>query len=400
VTSVFILGYVFGPILIAPLSEIYGRSLLYNICNFLIVIWSMACALSPNLASLIVFRFFAGIASSCPITLGAGSIADMIPVEKRGFALMAWILGPVIGPTCGPLIGAYLSQAKGWRWIFWLLTIVSGAVAILCVLLIRESFPYTILDRKTKRLRKETGNSKLRSALDSGRDPKTLLLVSLVRPIKMMFLSPIVFLMSLYMAIGYSYLYLLFTTFPRVFQGIYHFSDGSLGLAYMGVGVGSTIALLGIGFSSDRILKSLTKKNHGVAKPEFRLPVMLVSAWVLPAGLFIYGWTADKGVHWMVPIVGTAIVGLGIFPLFMAISAYLIDAYTIYAASAAAAATVMRSLFGALIPLAGNKMYDAMGIGWGTSLLGFIAAVFIPVPYIFWIYGERIRTSKWGKVEF
>jgi len=84
----------------------------------------------------------------------------------------------------------------------------------------------------------------------------------------------------------------------------------------------------------------------------------------------------------------------------MGVSAYLIDAYTIYAASATAAATVLRSLLGALLPLAGTKMYDALGVGWGTSLLGFIAVAFIPVPYIFYIHGERIRNSRWAKVEF
>jgi hypothetical protein len=79
---------------------------------------------------------------------------------------------------------------------------------------------------------------------------------------------------------------------------------------------------------------------------------------------------------------------------------YLVDAYTVYAASASAAATVFRSLVGALLPLAGNRMYDALGVGWGTSLLGFIAVAFIPVPLIFWKYGETIRNSRFSKVTF
>ena len=73
---------------------------------------------------------------------------------------------------------------------------------------------------------------------------------------------------------------------------------------------------------------------------------------------------------------------------------YLVDAYTVYAASVSAAATVFRSLLGALLPLAGNAMYDALGVGWGNSLLGFISVACIPVPVVFWIYGERLRMSK------
>lgn len=103
ITSVYLLGYSFGPLVIAPCSEQYGRVIVYNFCNFIFFIFNIACALAPNLSALIVFRMFAGIAASCPITLGAGTIADMVPIEKRGLAMASWILGPLVGPTFGPL---------------------------------------------------------------------------------------------------------------------------------------------------------------------------------------------------------------------------------------------------------------------------------------------------------
>lgn len=103
VTSVYLLGYTFGPLVLAPLSELYGRAIIYSCCNFVFLVFNIACAVSNNIGSLIVFRFFAGIAASCPVTLGAGTIADMIPVERRGLAMVVWIMGPLIGPTVGPL---------------------------------------------------------------------------------------------------------------------------------------------------------------------------------------------------------------------------------------------------------------------------------------------------------
>lgn len=103
VTTVYLLGYVCGPLVLAPLSELYGRVIVYNVCNFVFLIFSIACAVANSMGSLIVFRLFAGIAASSPITLGAGTIADMIPLEKRGLAMALWILGPLLGPTCGPL---------------------------------------------------------------------------------------------------------------------------------------------------------------------------------------------------------------------------------------------------------------------------------------------------------
>lgn len=103
VTTVYLLGYVFGPLVLAPLSEMYGRTIIYNVCNILFVIFTVACAVADSEASLIVFRVFAGISASSPITLGAGSIADMVPMQRRGLAMALWMMGPIIGPTVGPL---------------------------------------------------------------------------------------------------------------------------------------------------------------------------------------------------------------------------------------------------------------------------------------------------------
>lgn len=124
VVSVYILGYAFGPFLVAPLSELYGRLPVYHVCNVGFVIFTIACAVSSNLNMLIGFRFLEGIFGSAPLTLGGGSIADMIVQEKRGGMMAIWAMGPLLGPVVGPVAGGFLSQAKGWRWVFWLITIV------------------------------------------------------------------------------------------------------------------------------------------------------------------------------------------------------------------------------------------------------------------------------------
>ncbi|KAF2494681.1 MFS general substrate transporter, partial [Lophium mytilinum] len=400
VTTVYLIGYVFGPLVIAPLSELYGRAILYNICNFIFLIFNIACALAPNLGALIVFRLLAGIAASCPITLGPGTVADIVSVEKRGLAMTGVYIGPLIGPTFAPLAASYLAEAKGWRWIFWLISIMAGAIWVAAMLFVRESYAYVLLKWKTKRLQKETGNLQLRSALNTGQPPAELFKISIIRPLKMLFMSPMVFLLSLYMAIIYGYLYLLFTTYPRVFQGQYGFSNGAVGFAYLGSGIGSFIGLFFCGATSDRLLLYLTKRNGGTSKPEYRLPVMAIGAFLVPIGLFLYAWTTEYKKHWILPIIGSAFLGAGIFTIFMPAGTYLVDAFTVHAASVTASSTVIRSLVGALLPLAGNKMYDALGLGWGTSLLGFIAVAFIPMPLILWTFGERLRESRFSQVKF
>jgi multidrug resistance protein len=123
IVSIYILGYALGPLFLAPLSEVYGRLPVYHVCNFMFVVWTMACALSPSIGALLVFRLLAGIAGSCPLTIGAGSIADLIRQEKRGGAMAIFALGPLLGPVIGPVAGGFLGQAAGWRWVFWLITI-------------------------------------------------------------------------------------------------------------------------------------------------------------------------------------------------------------------------------------------------------------------------------------
>lgn len=186
---------------------------------------------------------------------------------------------------------------------------------IAALLVLRETYPPTLLERKASRLRKETGNEKLVSKLDSGLSPKDLFIRSIVRPTKMLFLSPIVLALSTFMAVAYGYLYLLFTTITEVFEGTYGFSQGTVGLTYLGIGVGSIMGLVAFGISSDLIMKK--KAAKGEMKPEYRLPPMIPGAMFIPVGLFWYGWTAEKHVFWLVPIVGTMFVGLGIIATFV-----------------------------------------------------------------------------------
>jgi len=201
--------------------------------------------------------------------------------------------------------------------------------------------------------------------------------------------------MSIYVGLIYGYLYLLFTTFTGVFEGQYGFSSGSVGLTYLGLGLGSMLGLGIVGVSSDRILKAKTKPNAdgtpGEMKPEYRLPPMVYTATLIPVGLFIYGWTSYHKVQYIVPIFGTCLIGVGNLAVFMCVSTYLIDAFTAYAASALAANTLIRSVMGAVLPLAGPKMYETLGLGWGNSLLGFIALACIPGAWILNRYGEGIR---------
>ncbi|KAF1982316.1 membrane transporter [Aulographum hederae CBS 113979] len=397
VVSVYVLGFAVGPLFVAPLSEIYGRMPIYQVSNVLFIIFTIACAVSTNMGMLIAFRFLMGCVGSTPLTIGGGTIADIMPTERRAGAMAIWAMGPLLGPVAGPVAGGYLVQAAGWRWVYWLITIAAGVFAIAGFLLMRETYAPVLLSRKAARLRKETGNENLRSKLDNGLTPKELMKRAITRPLRMLVGSPIVLLLSTYMAVIYAILYLLFTTFTFVFEEYYGFDSGTVGLTYIGTGAGMIIGLGVIGAASNRIIQQAMARGE-LLKPEMRIPLKLtlLGAIPIPVGLFIYGWTAQNHVHWAVPLLGTLFVGFGLICLFMCIQTYLVDAFTVHAASAMAANTVLRSTFGAVIPLGGLDMYDALGLGWGNSLLEFVALAMIPIVVVFKKYGESIRTqTKW-----
>lgn len=275
-------------------------------------------------------------------------------------------------------------------------------MSIVMLFALRESYHPTILQRRTERLRKETGNQLLRSKLDIGLSPADFFKRSIIRPLKLIAKSPITIIMSLYVGVVYGYLYLMFTSMTMVFEQYYGFRTQIVGLAFIGLGVGSLIGVAIFSSTSDRYIKKKAAEegiatvtpgalNKGAVKPEHRLPLLPVGAIVLPMGLFMYGWTAEYHVHWIVPIIGTGLIGIGNIIIMMCIQMYLIDAFTIYAASAIAANALIRSIAGAVLPLAGLPMYEKLGMGWGNSVLGFIAVALIPVTFLVIKYGEFLR---------
>lgn len=454
--SIFVCGYVIGPLILAPLSEIYGRRVVLTGANAFFCVWQIGCALAPDIASLIGFRLLAGIGGAGCLTIGGGVISDLFHADRRGFATAIYSVGPLFGPVIGPICGGFIGQQIGWRWVFWILLIAASVVTIGIEIFNKETNPRVLMQRKVKRLQKELNRSDLRSCYDGSGPkltPSQILWHGIMRPWKMLFLSPIIFLLSLYMAVVYGLLYLLFTTITTVFIETYHWQPDICGLAYIGLGVGFMTGLavvakvrnppsdlfpfqlyftnstpkfwsrrspsdrakscptplekppqssllpylactnFEVSQISDATVVRMTKANDGVFEPEMRLPSCIFFAFFIPITFFWYGWTADKGVHWIVPIIGLIPFGFGMMGIFIPIQTYTIDSFPTFAASGIAALTVSRSLFGAFLPLAGPSMYASLGLGWGNSVLGFIAIGLIPAPLLIYKFGGRIRKN-------
>jgi MFS family permease len=200
-----------------------------------------------------------------------GTIADIFPQEQRAGAMAIWSMGPLLGPVLGPVAGGFLVNARGWRMVFYIISAFGGFFAICLYFFGCETYHPTLLARKTKRLQKETGNMNLRSKLDSGLPPREIFARSIVRPLKILIFSPIVLLMSIYVSINYGIMYLFFTTMTFVFEDTYHFSSGSVGLSYLGMGVGLIIGMGYVGTICPSAKWLCFVHRYIVTTPTFRL---------------------------------------------------------------------------------------------------------------------------------
>ncbi|KAI0538954.1 major facilitator superfamily domain-containing protein [Xylaria digitata] len=395
--SFFILGYVIGTIIAAPLSEQYGRKLILDIATITFALWQVGCALAPNIASLLVFRFFAGLSGSPCLSIGGGIVSDLFDSNERGIATAVFALGPLVGPVIGPIIGGFLSQAAGWRWIFWFLVIVCSLTALLQVFLSRETNLRVISARKHAFKHRSLkwwhrldwyGPVQL---LDAEGQKDGDLIRLFLRPWKFILTAPITGIICLYSGFIYGLLYLLLTTITTVFVKQYDWSIGIASLSYIGIGIGFMLGVLIIGSTSDRMMVKHTKRNNGVAVPEVRLRACVYFSFLIPISFVWYGWSSHQHAFWLAPIIGLACFGTGMIGVLLPCQTYMVDAFPEYAASSTAALSSSRNLVGTFLPLAGPALYATLGLGWGNTLLGFIALFLIPAPYFIAKYGEKLR---------
>ena len=389
--SLFVLGFAVGPLIWAPLSEIYGRQVIFAISYGAFTAFNAGAAGSQNIQTLLVLRFFAGAFGSSPLTNAGGQIADIFNASERGLAMGLFALAPFLGPTIGPIAGGFLAESKGWRWNMGLMTIFSGVMWLLGLIFVPETYAPVILRKRAQKLSSLTGKVYRTKEDTKGRiTSQQALSTALVRPWILLFKEPIVLVLSIYMAIIYGTLYMLFGAFPICFQEVRGWSEGIGGLAFLGVAIGMIIAVMLVPLGNKQYMATAAK-HGGIAPPEARLVSAIPGAIAIPLGLFWFAWTNYPSIHWISSIMAGAPFGFGMVVIFLAVTNYLIDAYTIFAASVLAANSVLRSLFGFAFPLFTKYMYANLGIHWASSVPAFLALACLPAPFLLIKYGESIR---------
>lgn len=399
-TTLFLLGFGLGPLLWAPLSEVYGRRLAVLTPMFVAICFSFATATAKDFQTVLITRFFGAFFASAPVTNTGGVLGDLFSPAHRGIAMAGYALAVIGGPTLGPIVSAAVVQVPslGWRWTEYLTGILQAFVLLNAAIFIDETYAPQLLVVKARRLRHESGNWALHAKFEEW-DPSIASLAKkfMVKPIQLL-CTPICFLIALYASFCYGILYMQLGAIPIIFGNIRGWGLLSSELPFLAICLG---ALTGC------TLNILNQLNYNKAYraagdrpiPEMRLPPMMLGSVLFAAGQFITAWTAspEQG-PWVAPTIGLYLMGAGFNMIFQAALNYLVDTFTSHAASAVAANTFLRSIFAAGFPLAISPLYTTLDVGPGQSIFAGFAALMIPVPFVFYVFGKRIRaSSKWSK---
>ncbi|EXJ89070.1 hypothetical protein A1O3_02134 [Capronia epimyces CBS 606.96] len=397
--SLFVVGYGIGPMIWGPLSEIpqIGRNLVYIPTLIVFVCLQVPTALAGNLGTLLSMRLLGGIIGSPCMAVGGASIIDVFEPRYVPYCLGTWGCIAGMGPMIGPLIGGFAFQLHNWRWTIWAILWMSAFVLALTFFFLPETSADKILSDKAARLRKQTGNPEWKSATErvGALSLESVARVYLIRPFAMLIYEPIVLLLSLYLALLYGIEYLFFEAFPFVYAGIYGWGPGVVGLSFFGALIG---VFIGMAFQMWFIRYRYGGQWARTGQPpplEEWLWTMLFGCFCVPISMFWFGWAAQARTHWIVPLIGSVPFGFALLVFFQGILNYLALAYQQHAASVLAANDLLRCIFGAAFPIFSHAMYQNLGVGWASSIPGFLSAALIPVPFIFYKYGAKIRA--WSK---
>ncbi|EGX96172.1 Major facilitator superfamily transporter [Cordyceps militaris CM01] len=395
--TIWELGEAAGPLLIGSLSELFGRSPVINTANVFFVAALALGALAPTLRFLIFTRALTGAAVAINV-LGPAIIGDIFVPDQRGTAVSMILFAPLLGSSIGPAFSGAAIETLSWR----VIVLVSVVLATVCYsisfVFFRETYTPAILRRRAAKV----AAAGLASDMDKPPTKHTYksLWLSIARPATVLASSGVLMVISFYIAIMFSHFYVAAITMPRIIEDVYHLSPTAAGFSFFSNAIGSLIGIMVCKQWLDAIYIKLRDKNDGVGLPEFRLPIAIIGAVTMIPGVALYGWCAEY--NWSIYVFLTSCiwVRMSLIMSFTPLTAYVVDACGLYSASALTAVIVIRCLAGAFLPLAIDKLINAIGYGWGFTVYALATLVVVSVPVGLYYKGESWRrNSEYTMVE-
>jgi omega-6 fatty acid desaturase (delta-12 desaturase) len=313
-------------------------------------------------------------------------MADMYGKSERGRSLAIVTLLPYVGPALGPVIGGLITQYLHWSWIFWIMSLVNSVIVLLGLAFIRESYTPVLLRRKAARQSNTPLNEHSTAISKAGLGPY------LMRPFQILVQRLVIWPISLIAAISFGVYTLMLSSYATLWIDRYDQSELIGSLHYISIALGSTIAGQIGARLMDWSYKRLSHRSGEDGVPEHRLPYIVPGVLLMPVGLIVYGWSAERKLFWVVVDIGVVIFTLGSFVTTQGIMAYQLDEFGEYAASAGAASRLLSYSLGFVLPIFAPELYESLGYGWGNSTLALATLTFgLPVVAVLWYWGSGLR---------
>ncbi|KAM0792584.1 hypothetical protein ACM66B_005245 [Microbotryomycetes sp. NB124-2] len=401
-TALFLIGFGCSSPFLAPLSELSGRSPVYVSTLALFTLFQIGAALSTNIHTRCILRFFAGFWGSTPLSNVGGSLSDVFTADERTITFPLYAGLGLTGPVIGPVMGGFIAESRlGYKWCDWVSAIWGGFTVVVLVLFMPETLGSEILKIKAHALRKATGDDRYETALERIRRTrmpfKQAFATAAKRPFMMLVQEPIVAAFCLYMSFVYIVLFGNLVAYPFLYEKPYDLSVGVTGLTFLAlvIGILAVTATTPLLASSRRKAVANTKRHLGpdaVPPPEERLRLAMLGTWLMPLALFVGAWTTyKKATIWPV-LVSQGLFGVAIMSCFISSYQYIIDAYSQYAASALSVLTFVRYIVSGAAVMFTGPMFKSLGRHWAMTLLACLSTLFCIVPWFFYRYGPLIRS--------
>ncbi|KAJ5295921.1 hypothetical protein PENANT_c001G03734 [Penicillium antarcticum] len=408
--ALYMLAMAIFPLWWSSFSERLGRRTIYLVSFALFAIFNCLCAISSSIAMLIVMRMLSGGASASVQAVGAGTIADLWEPRERGRAMGIFYLGPLCGPLLAPIIGGLLAQRWGWRSTMWF-SAAFGAVTLIFILF---ALPETLVTQKP-----------VLPELDDNDDPTISRPLSRVssrqvvrsttrwlKMLKMIFIDPLKIILYLrflpvlltvyYASITFGSLYVLNVSIEETFgKEPYNFSTIIVGLLYIPNSLGYMVTSTFGGKWTDKIMQREAKKANRydekgrlILRPEDRMRENAwLGAFLYPAAFLWYGWAAEKGVFWLVPMIANFFFGVGSMLIFSMVTTMLTEFMPKKSSEGVALNNFVRNIFSCVGSLVTAPIIGAIGNGWLFTILGIVGFASSSVIYLMRIYGPRWRKT-------
>ncbi|KAK3349580.1 major facilitator superfamily transporter [Lasiosphaeria hispida] len=387
--SLYVFALALGPVVGGPLSETVGRLPVFLGGLIGGTLFTLGAGFTHSFAGLNILRFLAGFCFAPSLAISTGTINEMYKPVQRGLPSTFFILTPFLGPGIAPVIGAFVTQRKGWRWTQWTMLFFCAFSLLLIVPFGRETFHPILKRRRAKQLGHTVSPSPpLREKAQE------FLTITIFRPLLMLVTEPIVGLVCLYVSCEFATLFTFFAAVPYIFERVYDFSVEQTGLVFLAVVIGCVLGTLTI-ILCDVFLyrRQIPKHPPHMVPPEYRLYPAMLGSLGMPVGLFWMAWTSRSDVSWVSPVVAMIPFAWGNLCVFISTMQFTVDTYTgTVIASATSANSLTRYGLSGAFPLFAIQMYSRLGINWATSLLGFLSLAMLPVPWVFFKYGKKIRS--------